>query len=160
MPVVEVSLLKHSRKKMLRYARTTLMDRSIPSLYTGLKPVHQRILWAMHGLHLKPTANYVKASRVAGQCFAAGTLVSTPSGPVEIQELSIGQEVLTSRGNSVVTQLFSNEQSEMLKVSFSNGKEFVATPNQEVKIKIGEKFYWKEIKDLTPHDMIVVESET
>ncbi len=52
--------------KYLAYALSTITSRSLPDVRDGLKPVHRRILWAMHQLKLDPKSGYKKCARVVG----------------------------------------------------------------------------------------------
>src|SRR5919199_1395562 len=47
-------------------ALSTIMARSLPDVRDGLKPVHRRILHAMHELRLDPGSGYKKCARVVG----------------------------------------------------------------------------------------------
>ena len=42
------------------------MSRSLPDVRDGLKPVHRRLLWAMHQLKLDPAAGFKKCARIVG----------------------------------------------------------------------------------------------
>lgn len=53
-------------EKYLAYALSTITSRSLPDVRDGLKPVHRRILWAMHLLKLDPKSGYKKCARVVG----------------------------------------------------------------------------------------------
>jgi topoisomerase-4 subunit A len=53
-------------ERYLSYALSTIMARSLPDVRDGLKPVHRRILHAMHELRLDPGAGYKKCARVVG----------------------------------------------------------------------------------------------
>ncbi|MDX1916377.1 MAG: DNA topoisomerase IV subunit A [Rickettsiaceae bacterium] len=53
-------------EKYLSYALSTIMSRSLPDVRDGLKPVHRRLLYAMHQLKLRPTDAYKKCARVVG----------------------------------------------------------------------------------------------
>lgn len=52
--------------KYLAYALSTIMSRSLPDVRDGLKPVHRRILYAMHVLKLDPKNGYKKCARIVG----------------------------------------------------------------------------------------------
>ncbi|MGH7040200.1 MAG: DNA topoisomerase IV subunit A, partial [Stellaceae bacterium] len=52
--------------RYLSYALSTIVARSLPDVRDGLKPVHRRILHAMHELRLDPGAGYKKCARVVG----------------------------------------------------------------------------------------------
>jgi topoisomerase IV subunit A len=53
-------------ERYLSYALSTIMSRSLPDVRDGLKPVHRRIVHAMHQLRLDPTSGYKKCARVVG----------------------------------------------------------------------------------------------
>jgi topoisomerase-4 subunit A len=53
-------------ERYLSYALSTIMARSLPDVRDGLKPVHRRILHAMHELQLNPGSGYKKCARVVG----------------------------------------------------------------------------------------------
>ncbi|HVB15700.1 MAG TPA: DNA gyrase subunit A, partial [Stellaceae bacterium] len=53
-------------ERYLSYALSTIMARSLPDVRDGLKPVHRRILHAMHELNLNPGSGYKKCARVVG----------------------------------------------------------------------------------------------
>jgi topoisomerase-4 subunit A len=53
-------------ERYLSYALSTIMSRSLPDVRDGLKPVHRRILHAMHELRMDPGSGYKKCARVVG----------------------------------------------------------------------------------------------
>ncbi len=53
-------------ERYLAYALSTIMARSLPDARDGLKPVHRRLLYAMHQLRLDPAAGFKKCARVVG----------------------------------------------------------------------------------------------
>ncbi|MDE2005407.1 MAG: DNA topoisomerase IV subunit A [Rhodospirillales bacterium] len=53
-------------QRYLAYALSTIMSRSLPDLRDGLKPVHRRLIYAMHLLRLDPAAGFKKCARVVG----------------------------------------------------------------------------------------------
>jgi len=52
--------------RYLTYALSTIMDRALPDVRDGLKPVHRRILFAMRELKLSPTGGYRKSAKISG----------------------------------------------------------------------------------------------
>jgi DNA gyrase subunit A len=54
------------RSSYLDYAMSVIVGRALPDVRDGLKPVHRRILWAMHDAGHQPTRPYVKCARVTG----------------------------------------------------------------------------------------------
>lgn len=53
-------------ERYLAYALSTIMSRSLPDVRDGLKPVHRRLVYAMHQLRLDPTSGFKKCARVVG----------------------------------------------------------------------------------------------
>ena len=53
-------------ERYLAYALSTIMSRSLPDVRDGLKPVHRRLIYAMHVLRLDPGAGFKKCARVVG----------------------------------------------------------------------------------------------
>jgi len=50
----------------LEYAMSVIVARALPDIRDGLKPVHRRILYAMHEMGLRPTAKFQKSAKVVG----------------------------------------------------------------------------------------------
>jgi topoisomerase-4 subunit A len=53
-------------ERYLAYALSTIMSRSLPDVRDGLKPVHRRLVYAMHLLRLDPAAGFKKCARIVG----------------------------------------------------------------------------------------------
>ncbi|RMG06838.1 MAG: DNA gyrase subunit A, partial [Acidobacteria bacterium] len=65
----QVNIEDEMRRSYLDYAMSVIIGRALPDVRDGLKPVHRRVLWAMHELgntHNKP---YKKSARVVGECL-------------------------------------------------------------------------------------------
>jgi DNA gyrase subunit A len=54
-------------KSYLDYAMSVIVSRALPDVRDGLKPVHRRILYAMHTLGLRSNAKYRKSATVVGE---------------------------------------------------------------------------------------------
>ena len=54
-------------KSYLDYAMSVIVSRALPDVRDGLKPVHRRILFAMHSLGLRSNARYRKSATVVGE---------------------------------------------------------------------------------------------
>jgi len=61
-----VSLEEEMRRSYLDYAMSVIVGRALPDVRDGLKPVHRRILFAMHEANNVSTRPYVKCARVVG----------------------------------------------------------------------------------------------
>ncbi len=61
-----VSINEEMRGSYLDYAMSVIVARAIPDARDGLKPVHRRILYAMHDMGLGPSVKYRKSARIVG----------------------------------------------------------------------------------------------
>ena len=64
--VISTALHIEMQQSYLEYAMSTIVGRALPDVRDGLKPVHRRILYAMHELGLTPDRPYRKCARVVG----------------------------------------------------------------------------------------------
>jgi topoisomerase-4 subunit A len=83
-------LQEFSRQAYLDYAMYVIMDRALPHIGDGLKPVQRRIVYAMSELGLKATAKHKKSARTVGDvlgkfhphgdtaCYEAMVLMAQP----------------------------------------------------------------------------------
>lgn len=62
-----IDISKEMKKAYLNYAMSVIVSRALPDVRDGLKPVHRRILYAMHEMGLHHSAKYVKSAKVAGE---------------------------------------------------------------------------------------------
>src|SRR6186713_2631189 len=60
-------LEQEMRTSFLDYAMSVIVSRALPDVRDGLKPVHRRILYAMHELGLQPNRARIKCARVVGE---------------------------------------------------------------------------------------------
>ncbi|XP_022131517.1 DNA gyrase subunit A, chloroplastic/mitochondrial isoform X1 [Momordica charantia] len=65
--VVHVELHKEATDAYMAYAMSVLLGRALPDVRDGLKPVHRRILFAMHELGLSSRKPFKKCARVVGE---------------------------------------------------------------------------------------------
>ncbi|MEO0757450.1 MAG: DNA gyrase subunit A [Cyanobacteria bacterium J06648_16] len=64
--IVVTSLHSEVQRSYLEYAMSVIVGRALPDVRDGLKPVHRRILYAMHELGLTPDQPFRKCARVVG----------------------------------------------------------------------------------------------
>ena len=64
--VEQVSLKTYAEKAYLDYSMYVILDRALPHVGDGLKPVQRRIVYAMSELGLKATAKFKKSARTVG----------------------------------------------------------------------------------------------
>ena len=61
-----ISLEEEMRRSYLDYAMSVIVGRALPDVRDGLKPVHRRVLFAMHEANTVWNRSYVKCARVVG----------------------------------------------------------------------------------------------
>ncbi len=88
--VERVSMRDYTEKAYLDYSMYVILDRALPHVGDGLKPVQRRIVYAMSELGLKATAKYKKSARTVGDvlgkfhphgdsaCYEAMVLMAQP----------------------------------------------------------------------------------
>ncbi len=85
-----VALKEYTEKAYLDYSMYVILDRALPNVGDGLKPVQRRIIYAMSELGLKSTSKYKKSARTVGDvlgkfhphgdsaCYEAMVLMAQP----------------------------------------------------------------------------------
>ena len=61
-----IDLEQEMKKSFISYAMAVIITRALPDVRDGLKPVHRRILYAMHELGVTPDKPYRKCARIVG----------------------------------------------------------------------------------------------
>ncbi len=61
------SIYNEMSESYLDYAMSVIVMRALPDVRDGLKPVHRRILYAMHDMGLGPTAKHRKSAKINGE---------------------------------------------------------------------------------------------
>lgn len=64
--VEEINISTEMRTSFLDYAMSVIVSRALPDVRDGLKPVHRRILYAMHDLGITAEKGYKKSARIVG----------------------------------------------------------------------------------------------
>ncbi|MAG50699.1 DNA gyrase subunit A [archaeon] len=57
------------KESYIDYSMSVIIGRALPRVEDGLKPVHRRILFAMHGMGLRYNKPFTKCARIVGDCF-------------------------------------------------------------------------------------------
>lgn len=63
----QINISEEMKKSYLNYAMSVIVQRALPDVRDGLKPVHRRILFAMHEMGLTHSSKFVKSAKVAGE---------------------------------------------------------------------------------------------
>ena len=65
-PSERINIEDEMRRSYLDYAMSVIIGRALPDVRDGLKPVHRRVLWAMHELGNTYNKPYKKSARIVG----------------------------------------------------------------------------------------------
>ncbi len=65
--VAPTEITTEMQKSYLDYAMSVIVARALPDVRDGLKPVHRRILYAMHEMGLHSSSTYKKSARIVGE---------------------------------------------------------------------------------------------
>jgi len=65
--IIPVNIETEMKKSFIDYAMSVIVDRALPDVRDGLKPVHRRILYAMYGLGFTPDKAYRKCATTVGE---------------------------------------------------------------------------------------------
>ena len=67
--IIDNSLEETLHKSFMTYAEYVILERALPRVEDGLKPVQRRILYTMNELGLTPDKPYKKSARIVGECL-------------------------------------------------------------------------------------------
>ena len=67
--IVPIKLETEMKKSFISYAMAVIINRALPDVRDGLKPVHHRILYSMDELGLQPDKPFRKSARIVGDCL-------------------------------------------------------------------------------------------
>ena len=65
--VQSINIDQEMRSSYLDYAMSVIVARALPDARDGLKPVHRRILYAMHDMGIRSNSSYKKSARIVGE---------------------------------------------------------------------------------------------
>lgn len=64
--VEDVEIVREMRDSFLDYSMSVIVQRALPDVRDGMKPVHRRILYAMSTLNMSPGSAHKKSARIVG----------------------------------------------------------------------------------------------
>lgn len=101
--VVSVNIEDEMKRSYLGYAVSMIIARALPDVRDGMKPVHRRILMAMHDINLTPNAHYRKSAKISGDTSANyhphGNQVIYPTIARLAQDFSMRYPLIDGQGN-------------------------------------------------------------
>jgi len=100
---IPVSLEAEMRHSYLDYAMSVIVGRALPDVRDGLKPVHRRVLFAMHEANITHSRPYVKCARVVGDVLGKyhphGDSATYEALVRMVQEFSLRYPLIDGQGN-------------------------------------------------------------
>ncbi len=102
-PIEPINLRDALEERYLAYALSTIMNRALPDVRDGLKPVHRRLMHAMREMKLNPAEGYRKCAAIVGEVMGK----FHPHGDQSIydalvrlaQEFSVRYPLVDGQGN-------------------------------------------------------------
>ena len=98
-----LSLRDYAEKAYLDYSMYVILDRALPHIGDGLKPVQRRIVYAMSELGLKSTAKFKKSARTVGDVIGKfhphGDSAAYEAMVLMAQEFSYRYPLIDGQGN-------------------------------------------------------------
>ena len=64
--ILPVNIVDEMKKSFISYSMAVIINRALPDVRDGLKPVHRRILYSMDELGLQPDKPFRKCARIVG----------------------------------------------------------------------------------------------
>ncbi len=84
--IIPVDVVREMKDSYLAYSMSVITARALPDVRDGLKPVHRRILYAMHEMGLASTARFRKSAAVVGDVLGK----YHPHGDVAVYDSMVG----------------------------------------------------------------------
>jgi DNA gyrase subunit A len=154
--IIPINIEEQMKSAYIDYSMSVIVSRALPDVRDGLKPVHRRVLFSMSELGLTAGKAHKKSARIVGECFVAGTLVSTPNGLIPIEQLEIGQQVFTQDNIRTITELYEMPIQPLLEIKTRSGRKNICTRGQMFKVlSVDNQLIWKKAKDLNLGDALV-----
>jgi len=101
--LVDAEISGEMRKAYINYAMSVIVSRALPSAEDGLKPVHRRILWAMHEMGLQSNKQTKKSARIVGDTMGKyhphGDMAIYDSLVRMAQDFSLRYPLVKGQGN-------------------------------------------------------------
>src|SRR5437764_4264100 len=98
-----ISLEEEMRRSYLDYAMSVIVGRALPDVRDGLKPVHRRVLFAMHEANTVWNRPYVKCARVVGDVLGKyhphGDSATYEALVRMVQDFSLRYPLIDGQGN-------------------------------------------------------------
>jgi DNA gyrase subunit A len=99
----DIAIVDEMQQCYLDYAMSVIVSRALPDVRDGLKPVHRRILYAMHDMGLRPNTKFRKSATVVGEVLGKyhphGDTAVYDSMVRMAQDFSMRYQLVNGQGN-------------------------------------------------------------
>ena len=147
---------KHDLSALTALARPGALDAKIANKDISIDDGVSATQYYMDVRNRKRELSYIHpdlASVTTGGifCIAENSNVTTNKGNIKIQNIQIGDQVLTHTGQyQNVSAIYNNGTKETVRVRLSHGEELICTPDHKVLTQFG----WEEVQNLTSHHLV------
>src|SRR3989339_2005502 len=101
--IAGTEIVSEMEQAFIDYAMSVIVDRALPAVEDGLKPVHRRILYAMHTLGLDTSKATMKSARIVGETMGKfhphGDMAIYDSMVRMAQDFSLRYPLVHGQGN-------------------------------------------------------------
>jgi DNA gyrase subunit A len=101
--VVPIEIQEEMERSFLEYSMSVIVQRALPDVRDGLKPVHRRILYAMSEENLRPDRPFVKSAAVVGEVMKTfhphGDMAIYDALARMVQEFSLRYPLISGHGD-------------------------------------------------------------
>src|SRR3989339_1458207 len=101
--IAGTEIVSEMEQAFIDYAMSVIVDRALPAVEDGLKPVHRRILYAMHTLGLDTSKATMKSARIVGETMGKyhphGNLAIYDAMVRMAQDFSLRYPLVHGQGN-------------------------------------------------------------
>ena len=99
----KIDIDEEMQQSYLDYAMSVIVSRALPDARDGLKPVHRRILYAMHDMGIRPDTSYKKSARIVGEVLGKyhphGDMAVYDAMARMAQDFSMRYQLVDGQGN-------------------------------------------------------------
>ncbi|MBC8503687.1 MAG: DNA gyrase subunit A [Anaerolineales bacterium] len=99
----KIDIEEEMQQSYLDYAMSVIVSRALPDARDGLKPVHRRILYAMHDMGIRPDSSYKKSARIVGEVLGKyhphGDMAVYDAMARMAQDFSMRYQLVDGQGN-------------------------------------------------------------
>ncbi len=101
--ITPIFIEEEMKKSYIDYSMSVIVSRALPDVRDGMKPVHRRVLFGMHGIGLRPNSPYKKSARIVGEVLGKyhphGDTAVYDTMVRMVQDFSLRYPLIDGQGN-------------------------------------------------------------